>query len=286
MKSIKTIICLVCLALLPLFAYAQGFYAEGTRWTELKLDTLKYDSWFSEVNEDGVTKYVPNYEKTDFYIKGDTVYYDSRYMKVWRHIEGQPDSIACLIMKQDIQRVVISSLYFFSYGKIASPCPAYDFRWEIGKQLYCLRLPSCQLTTGRRPYIFGTIEEIKTGIFGSSAPLEYVELGGRTIIKGIGITSWNGRDCIFGPTQAWYMEWIYSNNVSNDYRSILVHFERDGEVLYDLWPNEEGELVTRLPSVREAGETNTSVYDLQGRKVEDKPSRGIYIVGGKKRVVE
>ena len=28
------------------------------------------------------------------------------------------------------------------------------------------------------------------------------------------------------------------------------------------------------------------IYDLQGRKVEGKPSRGIYIIGGKKRVVE
>lgn len=29
----------------------------------------------------------------------------------------------------------------------------------------------------------------------------------------------------------------------------------------------------------------TSCYDLQGRKVTGKPSRGLYIIGGKKRVV-
>lgn len=276
---------MLCLATFAAVSYAQGGYAEGTRWTELKLDTLKYASWFTEVNDNGMTKFVPNYERTDFYIKGDTMRYDTKYMKVWRHIDGQPDSIACLIMKQDIQRVVISSLYFYSYGNIASPCPAYDFRWEIGKQLYCLRLPSCQLTQGRTPCIFGTIDEIKTGTFGTSVPLEYVEMNGRTIIKGIGITSWDGRDCIFGPTQAWYMEWMGNSQVSNDYRSILVHFERGGEVLYDLWPNEKGELVTRIPSPREANRDNHTAYDLQGRKVTGKPSRGLYIIGGKKRVV-
>ena len=25
----------------------QKFYVEGTRWTELRLDTTKYDSWFT-----------------------------------------------------------------------------------------------------------------------------------------------------------------------------------------------------------------------------------------------
>ena len=146
-------------------------------------------------------------------------------------------------------------------------------------------MPSCQLTQGRTPYIFGTIEEIKTGTFGTSVPLEYVEMNGLTIIKGIGITSWNGRDCIFGPTQAWYMEWMGNSQVSNDYRSLLVHFERGGEVLYDLWPNEKGELVTRIPSPREAGGDDHAAYDLQGRKVTGKLSRGLYIIGGKKRVV-
>ena len=116
--------------------------------------------------------------------------------------------------------------------------------------------------------------------------MEYVEINGQTIINGIGVTSWNGRDCVFGPTEAWYFEWQLNSNVSNDYRSILVHFERNGEALYDLWPNEKVELVTRIPSVREAGNGATSVYDLQGRRVEGTLSHGIYVVGGKKQVVK
>ena len=31
--------------------------------------------------------------------------------------------------------------------------------------------------------------------------------------QGVGITSWNGRDCIFGPTQAWYMEWMGNSQI-------------------------------------------------------------------------
>ena len=106
------------------------YYPQGTRWTELKLDTLKYDSWYHK-NPDGT--YCPNYERTDFYIHGDTTRASTKYMKVWRHIEGQPDSVALLIKNWEIPRVVISSLYFRSYGSIAAPCPVYDFQWETAR---------------------------------------------------------------------------------------------------------------------------------------------------------
>ena len=80
------------------------------------------------------------------------------------------------------------------------------------------------------------------------------------------------------------MEWMVNSKVRNDYRSILVHFEHNGEVLYDLWPTPEGGLVTRLPTVKQ--EDKDVTYDLQGRKIQGTPSRGIYVIGGKKRVVE
>lgn len=128
--------------------------------------------------------------------------------------------------------------------------------------------------------------------------MEYIKLDisaiGETImIHGIGVTRWNGRDCIFGQSRCQMVENMYKDAIpdyeiesqKNNYRSILVHFERNGEVLYDLWPNEKGELVTRLLSARETGKASTSIYDLQGHKVEGKPSRGIYIyIGGKKRM--
>lgn len=113
-----------------------------------------------------------------------------------------------------------------------------------------------------------------------------MELNNHTIIKGIGVTSWQGRDCIFGPTEAWYMEWMCNSNVVNDYRSILVHFEQGGKVLYDMWPNEKGELTTSIHNTTENVQNQNITYDLQGRKTAGKPSRGIYISGGKKRVAK
>ncbi len=64
----RIIACIICFTILTFPSHAQDYYEEGTRWTELKLDTLKYESWFTEVNDGGTTKYIPNYERTDFYI--------------------------------------------------------------------------------------------------------------------------------------------------------------------------------------------------------------------------
>ena len=68
----KTKIFWVVLTMLavPHFVYGQHYYTEGTRWTELRLDILKYSSWFAE-NPDGT--FSPNYEKTENYVKGDTL---------------------------------------------------------------------------------------------------------------------------------------------------------------------------------------------------------------------
>lgn len=282
----RIIACIICFTILTFPSHAQGYYEEGTRWTELKLDTLRYESWFTEVNDGVTTKYIPNYERTDFYIKGDTTKLNSTRMKVWRHIEGIPDSVAYFIEKLDRPHIMLSSPYFLSYGNISASCFAYNFQWEAGKELRSFRLPNSQSTSARNPYIYGSIEEIKTGTFGTNLPLEYVELNNHTIIKGIGVTSWQGRDCIFGPTEAWYMEWMCNSNVANDYRSILVHFEQGGKVLYDMWPNEKGELTTSIHSTTENVQNQNITYDLQGRKTARKPSRGIYISGGKKRVAK
>ena len=50
-------------------------------------------------------------------------------------------------------------------------------------------------------------------------------------------------------------------------------FSGDPELLYDLWPNEKGELVARIPDVRET-DGDIPVYDLKGCKVTGMPSRG------------
>ena len=78
---------------------------------------------------------------------------------------------------------------------------------------------------------------------------------------------------------------------------MLVHFERDGEVLYDVWPEK---IITGISSltpdpspVREG-----STFDLQGRRLNTLPLKGaggslkgaggsgIYIVNGRKKVIK
>lgn len=150
----RIIACIICFTILTFPSHAQGYYEEGTRWTELKLDTLRYESWFTEVNDGGTTKYIPNYERTDFYIKGDTTKLNSTRMKVWRHIEGIPDSVAYFIEKLDRPHIMLSSPYFLSYGNISASCFAYNFQWEAGKELRSFRLPNSQSTSARNPYIY------------------------------------------------------------------------------------------------------------------------------------
>ena len=104
------------------------------------------------------------------------------------------------------------------------------------------------------------------------------------ILQGIGVTSWNGYEAVFGPMNARYAVWRHTSLYmpSFPYRSMLVHFERDGEVLYDVWPQPEGTGVAPL-SVSPEGE-KTALYDLQGRRLNAKPQRGLYIQGGKMRM--
>ena len=40
------------------FDVSADYFPQGTKWTEIRLDTLKYDSWYSKVGDE----WVPNYE--------------------------------------------------------------------------------------------------------------------------------------------------------------------------------------------------------------------------------
>ena len=37
-----------------LLSQEQEYYPEGTKWTEIRLDTMKYDSWYSKVGDEWV----------------------------------------------------------------------------------------------------------------------------------------------------------------------------------------------------------------------------------------
>ncbi len=290
---------------MPNFAFAQHYYTEGTRWTELRLDTTKYDSWFTETYVDGVLTWVPNYEKTEYYVKGDTVDIHEKpqnYVKVWRHCAGQPDSLRFLLADsvKDGKWKLYVRAYYNRNSMGSRPLKSIDTYvsdWASGSEIRTHGVYQAIIMSGSTALV-GTIKEIRQGTFGTDVPLTYMELGkgweGRehVLIYGIGVTSWENRDCILGPCMGWYAE--YSENEMHpenparnlDCRSILVHFERGGETIYDLWPTPEGGLASHVQGVMAGySRDGQAVYDLQGRKVEGKPSRGIYIIGGKKRVV-
>ena len=279
------------------------FYPQGTKWTELRLDTLKHDSWYSGIYIDGILTWVPNYEKVEFYVDGDTTTRQDHFNIVWKDTQDGihlPAYLLCVKRRHE-QDYLALSIYNDTLGDVCVPAVVYDFNaWEMGAELWYEPFSIRELLTGfGRIKTYGIISESETGNFGGTRDLEYITLDvptiGETImIHGIGVTSWRDRDCIFGQSRCQQVENVYLDAMpdyrmesqKNHYRSILVHFERGGEVLYDLWPNEKGELVTRIPSPREASRDGHTAYDLQGRKVTGKPSRGLYIIGGKKRVVK
>ena len=192
----------------------------------------------------------------------------------------------------------------FDEGFVLWPGEAYQFDWSVGKGLYYKDIITSNITgVGTSYYYYGIIDEIKEGYFGGVRPLKYVDLdskapeeetglnrnistnGGR-IIQGIGITEWNDGECLFGPPNPYHALSMYESShrelyPERYYRSMLVHFERNGEVLYDSWPKKE--LTNRIKSISKVrAPIVITLYDLQGHKLHQVPQEIIYIQNGKK----
>ncbi|MBR4130658.1 MAG: hypothetical protein IKU02_07020, partial [Bacteroidaceae bacterium] len=71
---------------------------------------------------------------------------------------------------------------------------------------------------------------------------------------------------------------------SRHYRSMLVHFERNNEVLYDVWPKKEIPSGITIKDVQSANQG--IIFDLQGRKLDKITQPGIYIRDGRKVLVK
>ena len=282
------------------------YYPDGTRWTEIRLDTLKYNSWYSKVGDD----WVPNFETIEYYVQGEYLQrYDDAPLKcVYTNGPTWTDSLAILVRERMYNNTVEANIPLFyedAWGSLLefpSSAAIYQFDWSVEKRLYYRDIMESN-TTSEYPYYFyfGIIDEIKEGDFGGVRPLKYVDLDGKApydphnpgntdsrggrIIQGIGITEWNDGECLFGPPDPYYAGYGWRGDYkSRHYRSMLVHFERNGEVLYDVWPKKE------IPSgitIKDAQSANQGIlFDLQGRKVQGKPSQGIYIKDGKKVAVK
>ncbi len=228
------------------------YFPEGTKWTEIRLDTLKYDSWYSKVGDE----WVANFEKIEYYVKGEyTAKNGDKFKCVYTSGPEWTDSLTLLI--EEVGDWVTAGVLVNVYGEepFIWTGEAYQFDWSVGKGLYFRDISSANLTSIVQFYqYYGIINEIKEGYFGGVRPLKYVDLDGKApddqgvrknfdtnggrIIHGIGITEWNDDKCLFGPTIP-YSEVQYNYDYDSHYRSTLVHFERNGEVLYDVWPKKE-----------------------------------------------
>ena len=253
----RTLLFIACL-LASLAMSAQEYFPEGTKWTEIRLDTLKYDSWYSKVGDE----WVPNFETIKYYVKGEyKTEYGKRFKCVYTNGPEWTDSLTVLLQEEGdaeyvkSNSVMVSVLYSYDGGNFPSwPGEAYQFDWSVGKGLYFQDILYSNTTSiGQRYNYYGIIDEIKEGYFGGVRPLKYVDLDGKApadkpsyptyyndtqggrIIQGIGITEWNDGECLFGAPRPY--DALYGYKPNRHYCSMLVHFERNGEVLYNVWPD-------------------------------------------------
>ena len=224
------------------FDVSADYFPQGTKWTEIRLDTLKYDSWYSKVGDE----WVPNYETIEYYVKGEheNKYWESPFKCVYTNGPEWTDSLTLLIYE--------GKVYGYDMGILATvpvpvdddlipwPGEAYYFDWRLGMTVRFKDITRSNTTAIYPPgtFDFGKIEEIKEGDFGGVRPLKYTDINGVRIIQGIGVTTWNDGECLFGPVEPYKMAYTIPYEERN-YRSMLVHFERNGEVLYDAWPTKE-----------------------------------------------
>ena len=233
------------------FNVSADYFPQGTKWTEIRLDTLKYDSWYSKVGDE----WVPNYETVEYSVKGTYTpkYWESPFKCVYTNSQEWTDSLTLMLWEGEYngdEKCVLATIPPLmepdGYSYVLSPGQAYQFNWNVGKMLEFKDITSSNTTAIYPPgtFDFGQIEEIKEGDFGGVRPLKYTDINGVRIIQGIGVTTWKDGECLFGPVEPYKMAYTIPYEERN-YRSMLVHFERNGEVLYDVWPPKEAVSYTK-----------------------------------------
>lgn len=224
------------------------YFPEGTRWIEIRLDTVKYDSWYSRVGDE----WVPNFETVEYYVKGEykDKYWDNPFKCVYTNGIEWTDSLSLMLWEgkfngesQCVLATVPPNSSNDADTYVLWPGNAYQFDWSIGMMLIFEDIMSanCSCIFPPDKFDYGVIEDIKEGDFGGVRPLKYADVNGVRIIQGIGVAEWNDGECLFGPVkpyEAIASSYGYAIDARN-YRSMLVYFERDGEVLYNVWPERE-----------------------------------------------
>ena len=306
-KLLLTILALLGFGLAEV--HAQSYLNNRSRWTEIRLDTLLYDSWYSAVETEEGTTYVPNFEIVEYKINSEMQAFEYEWgsYDLQDVIATTPDGHSRLVCyrcysldKEGVYQGTYDQFTHIAIRNQAEPFavmePAETYcwaDWNVGEDLYFIDLFTSQTTGFPRTTPYGKIVEVGKDFFGGAKPLEYALLdNGRRIIKGIGVTTWNGKECIVGPAYVnECADWYVNDNILQDeakmdeiknthHRSMLVRFEHDGEVLYNMWPNAKGEITQGVPQIAGAQKAK-GIYDLQGRKLTRQPDKGMYIEDGK-----
>jgi len=242
----KKLILLLFVFVIQTNLHAWRYFPEGTKWTEIRLDTLKYNSWYSKVGDE----WRPNFETIEYYVQGEYIddRFNNKYSCIYTTGPEWADSLTLLIYltptPDDDWYGGITVAAFDDDGQLSWPCHGqlYPLSWEVGTTMKSLSINIAGIT-GFGDWMwneYGTVEDIKEGDFGGVRPLKYSDVNGIRFIQGIGVASWNDGECIFGPIRPYEilssLEKVKPEPAERHYRSMLVHFERGGEVLYDVWP--------------------------------------------------
>ena len=106
--DMKRTLLFMVLVLASLTMLAQEYYPEGTKWTEIRLDTLKYDSWYSKVGDE----WVPNFETIEYYVKGEyTTEYGEKYKCIYTNGPEWTDSLTLGIQEGGNNVIVTAFVY-------------------------------------------------------------------------------------------------------------------------------------------------------------------------------
>ena len=226
----KKLLSLFVMAILAVGANANEYFPEGTKWTEIRLDTLKYDNWYSQVGDE----WVPNFETIEYYVQGDLPDWDWVYKKVYTSGPEWTDSLTLLIREDEQEAyedhncvwVSVITYDYDGYSFVFWPGEAYQFDWSVGKGLYYEDITLSNTTSLVRPRFY----------------------------------------------------------YERHYRSMLVHFERNGEVLYDVWPEKGGTDIKSISTAKTS--IDNTLYDLKGSKLQQTPQKRVYIQNGKKYIIK
>ena len=281
----KTFLLLLFLAM-QTSLFAEEYFPEGTRWTEIRLDTLKYDSWYSKVGDE----WVPNFETIEYRVQGEydgaiDLWCETPYKCVYTNSSEWTDSLTLLITEGEINGLPSGVLVTVIDNELDPPplCPSsYPFEWKVGTMIKFKDILSANVPAIFPPNLFdfGVVEEINEGDFGGVRPLKYSDVNGIRMIQGIGVTMWNDGECIFGPLKPYDVLPSHQWESQRHYRSKLVYFERNGEVLYNVWPSKETSAIEAIVNDKSS---KNKLYDLQGREIlTRKLPKGIYIINGRK----